>query len=295
MKYTIYLTLTVLFWSGNFVFGRMISNDMGAIELSFFRWFFVFLIILPYLLYRSKHIFSVFKKNYLIITALGVLSVAAFNTFLYTGLETTTATNGMLINSSIPVMIVVLSTFILNVKLTNLQIFGVILSTIGVIFLILKGNIDNIIALKFSEGDLWILLACAIWALYSVLLKHKPKELNSFDFLSISAFVGIIALAIVFFSFGHSFEFSFLKDEKVLYPFMYIVIFPSLLAFYFWSAAIEIVGANKAAQFAHLMPVFGAVLAYFVLGEILQAYHFAGAFLIGMGIYLSIFLKRSSL
>jgi drug/metabolite transporter (DMT)-like permease len=293
MKYIIYLTLAVLFWSGNFVFGRMIANDIEPTQLSFFRWFFVFLILLPYLLYRAKHIFNIFKRDYLILISSGVLGIAAFNTFLYYGLQTTTATNGLLINSSIPVMIIVLSAFILKIKLTKVQTFGIILSTLGVVFLILKGNLENIITLEFTRGDLWILLACITWALYSVLLKYKPKDLNSFDFLSITIFIGIIALTIIFFILGYDFEFSSLNNEKVFYPFIYMVIFPSLLSFYFWNTAIVAIGANKAGQFTHLMPIFGAILAYIFLGEVLEAYHLAGAIFIAIGIYLSIFLKKT--
>jgi drug/metabolite transporter (DMT)-like permease len=293
MKYIIYLTLAVLFWSGNFVFGRMVSSDIEPMQLSFFRWFFVFLILLPYLIYRAKYIFDIFKRDYLILLTFGTLGIAAFNTFLYYGLQTTTATNGLLINSSIPVIIIVLSALILNIKLTKIQTFGIILSTLGVVFLILKGNVENILALEFTSGDLWILLACVDWALYCVLLKYKPKELNSFDFLSITTFIGIIILAIAFFSLGYSLELSFLNNDKVLYPFIYIVIFPSILSFYFWNKAVVEIGANKAGQFTHLMPIFGAILAYIFLGEILEAYHLMGAIFIAIGIYLSIFLKKT--
>ena len=292
MRYFIYLTLAVLFWSGNFVFGRMVSSDIEPMQLSFFRWFFVFLLLLPYLLFRFKYIFNILKKEYLILITFGTLGIAGFNTFLYYGLQTTTATNGLLINSSIPVIIVLLSAFILKIKLTKVQTFGIILSTLGVVFLILKGNIENILTLEFTHGDLWILLACLTWATYCVLLKYKPKELNSFDFLSITTFIGIIILTIAFFILGYSLEFSFLNNEKVLYPLIYIVIFPSILSFYFWNKATVELGANKAGQFTHLMPIFGAILAYIFLGEVLEFYHLLGATFIAIGIYLSIFLKK---
>lgn len=292
MKYYIFLTLTVLFWSGNFVFGRLISPEVEPLQLAFFRWFFVALILLPYLLYRFKYIMSILKKDYLIIAVFGVLGISAFNTLLYYGLQTTTATNALLINSSIPIMIIVLSAFILNTKITKIQSLGIFLSTLGVVFLILKGNIENIITLEFTTGDIWILFACVTWALYTVLLKYKPKELNAFDFLSITTFIGIIVLAIIFFSFGYSFELSFLEKDEVLYSFVYIVFFPSLLSFYFWNMSIVEIGASKAGQFTHLMPIFGATLAYIFLGERLEVYHLFGAIFIAIGIYLSIFLKR---
>ncbi len=292
MKYFIYLTLAVLFWSGNFVFGRMVSSDIEAIQLSFFRWFIVFLILLPYLMYRHKHIINIFKKEYLILLFFGTVGIAAFNTFLYIGLQTTTATNALLINSSIPIMIIVLSAIILKTSITKLQSLGIFLSTLGVVFLILKGSFDNIITLEFTSGDLWILLSSLNWALYTVLLKYKPKELNAFDFLSVTVFIGIIILAIAYFYSGYSLEFSFIKNEKVLYSLIYIVIFPSILSFYFWNTAIVEIGASKAGQFTHLMPIFGAILAYLFLNERLEIYHIYGIILIASGIYLSIFLKK---
>ncbi|WP_122893589.1 DMT family transporter [Arcobacter peruensis] len=292
MKYFIYLTLAVLFWSGNFVFGRMVSSEIAAIELSFFRWFFVFLILLPYLIYRSKHIMKFFKKDYLILMIFGIIGVAGFNTFLYLGLKTTTATNALLINSSIPIMIIVLSAFILKTTITKIQGLGIILSTLGVIFLILKGSIENIINLHFTHGDLWILFACVNWALYTVLLKYKPKELNALDFLSITVFIGIIVLSIVYFYAGYSFDLAVFENDKVLYSLIYMVVFPSLLSFYFWNTAIVEIGASRAGQFTHLMPIFGAILAFIFLGERLEMYHVFGILFIALGIYLSIFLKK---
>jgi len=293
MKYYVFLTLTVLFWSGNFVFGRLISPEVEPVELAFFRWFFVSLILLPYFIYRFKYIMQVFKKEYFIIITFSILGISCFNTLLYIGLQTTTATNALLINSSIPIMIIVLSAIILNKKITKIQSVGIVLSTLGVIFLILKGDIDNFITLEFTSGDLWILVACVTWALYTVLLKYKPKELNAFDFLSITVFIGIVVLAFVYFSLGYSFELDFIHKDEVLYSLIYIVVFPSLLSFYFWNMSIVEIGANKAGQFTHLMPIFGAILAYIFLGETLEFYHLVGILFIGIGIYLSIFLKKA--
>ncbi|MDD2894788.1 MAG: DMT family transporter [Aliarcobacter sp.] len=292
MKYYIFLVLAVLFWSGNFIFGRLVSTSIEPMELSFFRWFFVLVILLPYILLHYKNILIVFKKKYMLIIIFGALGIAGFNTFLYYGLQTTTATNALLINSSTPIFIIVLSALIFRTTITKLQLFGVFISTLGVIYLILKGDINHIFELKFTVGDLWIIAACIDWALYTVMLKFKPKELNAFEFFGLTAFIGTIILALIFFYQGYSFEFSFLEKDEVLYSLIYIVIFPSILSFYFWNISTMEVGVNKTGQFTHLMPIFGAVLAYIFLGEVLELYHFVGIILIGTGIYLSIFLKR---
>lgn len=292
MKYYIFLVLAVLFWSGNFIFGRLVSTNIEPMQLSFFRWFFVLILLLPYILLHYKNILTVFKKKYILIIIFGALGIAGFNTFLYYGLQTTTATNALLINSSTPIFIIVLSALIFRTTITKLQLSGVFLSTIGVIYLILKGDINHILELKFTIGDLWIIAACIDWALYTVMLKFKPKELNAFEFLGLTAFIGTIILALIFFYQGYSFEFSFLGKDEVLYSLIYIVIFPSILSFYFWNISTMEVGVNKTGQFTHLMPIFGSILAYIFLGEVLEFYHFVGIILIGTGIYLSIFLKR---
>lgn len=292
MKYYIFLVLAVLFWSGNFIFARLVSNSIEPMQLSFFRWFFVLILLLPYLLFHYKNIQKVFKKEYFLIIIFSALGIVGFNTFLYYGLQTTTATNALLINSSTPMFIIVISTLIFKTKITKLQLLGVLVSTLGVIYLILKGQINHIFELKFTVGDLWIILACVDWALYTILLKYKPKELNAFEFLGLTAFIGAIILYLIFLFQGYSFEFSFLENKDVFYSLIYIVIFPSILSFYFWNISTIQLGANKAGQFAHLMPIFGAVLAYVFLDEVLEFYHFVGILLISSGIYLSIFFKR---
>lgn len=293
MKYYILLVLCVLFWSGNFVFGRLISNDISPIELSFYRWFFVLLILLPFILIHYRNLLIVLKKEYVILFVLGGLGIAGFNTFLYYGLQTTTATNALLINSSTPIFIIILSVIIFKSSINKLQLFGIFLSTIGVIYLILKGELIHILDLHFTIGDLWIIAACIDWALYSVLLKYKPKELNSLEFFSITTLIGTFILYLVFIYQGYSLEFSFLENKEVLYSLAYIVIFPSILSFYFWNKATIEIGANKAGQFAHLMPIFGAILAYIFLKEKVQGYHLIGTIFIALGIYLSIFFKRN--
>ncbi len=292
MKYYIFLVLAVLFWSGNFITGRYISTSIEPMQLSFYRWFFVLVLLLPYIFINYKDLILGFKKDSLLLVVFGAFGIAGFNTFLYYGLQTTSATNALLINSSTPIFIILISSIIFRIAITKIQILGVLLSTLGVLYLILKGNINHILELNFTPGDLWILLAAFDWAIYSVLLKFKPKELSSFSFLTITSFIGVIILYIAFILQGYSLEFSFLSNKEVLYSLIYIVIFPSILSFYFWNMATIEIGANKAGQSAHLMPIFGAILAYIFLDEVLEFYHMVGIILIAIGIYLTMFFKR---
>ena len=292
MKYYIFLVLAVLFWSGNFITGRYISTSIEPMQLSFYRWFFVLVLLLPYIFINYKDLILGFKKDSLLLVVFGAFGIAGFNTFLYYGLQTTSATNALLINSSTPIFIILISSIIFRIAITKIQILGVLLSTLGVLYLILKGEINHILELNFTPGDLWILLAAFDWAIYSVLLKFKPKDLSSFSFLTITSFIGVMILYIAFILQGYSLEFSFLSNKEVLYSLIYIVIFPSILSFYFWNMATIEIGANKAGQSAHLMPIFGAILAYIFLGEVLEFYHIVGIVLIAIGIYLTMFFKK---
>ncbi len=292
MKYYIFLVLAVLFWSGNFITGRYISSSIEPMQLSFYRWFFVLILLLPYIVINYKNLIRGFKKDSLLLVVFGAFGIAGFNTFLYYGLQTTTATNALLINSSTPIFIILISSIIFRTLITKVQFFGVIVSTIGVLYLILKGDINHILELKFTPGDLWIVAAALDWALYSVLLKFKPKDLSSFEFLTITTIIGVIILYVAFISQGFTLKFSFLQNNDILYSLIYIVIFPSILSFYFWNMATIEIGANKAGQSAHLMPIFGAFLAYIFLDEVLQFYHMVGMILIALGIYLTMFFKK---
>ncbi len=292
MKYYIFLVLAVLFWSGNFITGRYISSSIEPMQLSFYRWFFVLILLLPYIVINYKNLMRGFKKDSLLLVVFGAFGIAGFNTFLYYGLQTTTATNALLINSSTPIFIILISSIIFRTLITKVQFFGVIVSTIGVLYLILKGDINHILELKFTPGDLWIVAAALDWALYSVLLKFKPKDLSSFEFLTITTIIGVIILYVAFISQGFTLKFSFLQNNDILYSLIYIVIFPSILSFYFWNMATIEIGANKAGQSAHLMPIFGAFLAYIFLDEVLQFYHMVGMILIALGIYLTMFFKK---
>lgn len=294
MRTYILLTLCVLFWAGNFVLGRFIKDDISPFEMAFFRWLFVLIIVSPILIIRFRNIYKVFIQNYFILLVLSVLGITLYNTFVYTALTMTTSTNALMINSTVPILILVLSFFILKQKLILHQLFGIALSTLGVSFLILKGDLSNIVSLDFNKGDLWIMLSSLSWAFYSVLIKFKPKTLNNFEFFTTLVFLGFIMLLPIYLYQGYSLqhELDILKSNYL--SFIYISVFTSCLSYYFWHYGIDHIGASKTGQFVHLMPIFGTILAYIFLGERLMYYHLIGAIFIALGIYLSLFYKKTS-
>ncbi len=287
------LGLCVLFWSGNFVLGRFVSSEMQAVELAFFRWLFVVILTIP-LLFKIdiKKVIKVYKENFLFLSFLAFIGITLFNTLVYIALHTTTATNALLINSIIPILILILSFLILKTKISKLQTIGILLSTFGVIFLVLKGNLSSIFHLEFTKGDLWIIASSITWATYSTLIKLKPKALTHLELFILIVYIGFIFLLPWYLIQGYSIQRELTILQNNWYFFVYVSVFASLTSFYLWHLGIEEIGAEKTGQFTHLMPLFGASLAFIFLDEIPHLYHLIGALFIGVGIYLSLFIKK---
>lgn len=287
MKIYILLIICVAFWSGNFVLGRFIRFELDPIELAFFRWFGVFIIFLPQIIKERKHIFKVLKNHFFYMFWVSVLGISCFNTFLYIGLQNTTATNALLINSSIPILIIIFSILILHVHISKLQILGVSISMFGVIFLALQGDFSNLINLTFNKGDIWVLASSLSWGLYSTLIKLKPKGVRAF--LPTTVFLGTLVLGVVFFAKGFHISNILHVSQNAKFVILYTIIFTSIASFHLWHEGITKIGAEKTGQFTHLMPLFGIFLAYIFLGENLFLYQIFGFILIGFGIWLSLF------
>lgn len=288
------LVLCVLFWSANFVIGRFVAGAIEPFELAFFRWLGVLVVTLPFLLLHVKKLWQTLKSHFAILGLLAALGIASFNTLLYIGLQYTTATNALLINSSIPILILFFSFVILKKTISQTQIFGIILSTFGVIFLVLKGDVSHLLALEFNRGDFWVIGSSLCWALYSVLVKFRPQHISSFEFFVIIVFLGVLMLLPFYAAQGYTFEREWHIVTHYYGVIAYVVVFTSVLSYYLWHKGIAHLGADKTGQFTHLMPVFGSFLAYVFLKEALEWYHLGGVVLIGLGIYLSLFIKRVS-
>jgi len=294
MQVYLLLVLCVLFWSANFVLGRFVAGVVEPWELAFFRWFGVFVVTLPFLIIHIKKIWAALKEHFGMLLLLSTLGIAAFNTLLYIGLQKTTATNALLINSSIPIVILLLSFLILKTEISSRQVVGIVLSTLGVIFLVLKGDMKSILTLSFNQGDFWVIASSLCWASYSVLVKFRPKSLSSFEFFITTVALGVVMLLPFYLAQGYTLEREVMVLTHYTWVICYVVFFTSILCYFLWHKGIAQIGADKTGQFTHLMPLFGSFLAYVFLGERLEWYHLGGIFLIFGGIYLCLFIKKVS-
>lgn len=281
------LVFTVLFWVGNSVLARAIHLEFPPITLAFSRWSLALLLVFPFLLPRLKREWPVIRAHWRIIVLLSILGISCFNTLVYTGLQTTLATNATLLHSVIPVMILIISRLFLKQNVSYRQWAGVTLSLSGVLVLLSKGSLAALLGLEFNRGDLWVFAAVVDWALYSILLRYKPVELSGFTFFGITVLIGDLFLLVptlLELGQGRLPELTLQTGTTVLY----MAIFPSILAYMCWNRGVAELGAPVAGLFIHLMPLFGLVLAVLFLGERVQPFHFAGIALIFGGIYLAV-------
>ena len=280
------LVLTALFWAGNWVIARGIQGHMSPIAMAFWRWLAAFVILVPLVAKPIVREWPVIRRSWKILAVLGVLGVGAFNTLTYTGLKYTTATNGVLLNSVIPVLVIAINVIVLRERLGVRQLAGVLTSLAGVLTIVARGELEVLTHLKLNPGDLWVLAAMLGWAIYTVLLRWRPPELSSTAFTGSLIAIGVIFLLPVF-AWDYESGSRTSWGPVTLGAVAYFAVFPSVLAYFFWNTAVARVGGERASTFLHLMPLFGAVLSAAFLGESLLWYHYIGAVLIFSGIFVA--------
>ena len=288
----IFLVLTTLFWSGNFIVGKAASLfEIPPFTLNFYRWTFAWLILAPFTL---KEIIA--KKNYILeniklIIILGITSITIFNSIVYYSLNFTQVISGVLMISTIPVMIIIFC-WLFKIEETNIyQILGVIFSLSGVVVIITKANFNILVNLNFNKGDLWMVVAMFSWAMYSALLRKKKLEISQLSLLQT-----IISAGLIFLLPAYLIELALGYKASIHVPFVltltYVVLFPGLASFIFWIKGIAMIGSNRAGIFLHLMPIFSTIMAILIFKEKFMFLHLIGAALIIAGIILSSKGKR---
>ena len=283
----IFLILATLFWSGNFIVGKAASLfEIPPFTLNFYRWTFAWLILAPFTL---KEIFK--KKSYILnniklILILGITSITVFNSIVYYSLNFTQVISGVLMISTIPVMIIFFC-WVFKIEKTNFyQILGVFFSLMGVVVIVTNADINKLLNLNLNKGDLWMVVAMFSWAMYSALLRKKKFKLSQISLLQTIISAGLILLLP-----AYLIEMALGYRVNIHLPFIltltYVVLFPGLASFFFWIKGISIIGSNRSGIFLHLMPIFSTVMAILIFKEQFMTFHLIGAVLIVTGIVLS--------
>jgi len=277
------LTLAPFFWACNWIVGRGLSGDIPPFAMTFYRWLFALVILAPFALPRIRRDWSLLRESWKSMVLLGAIGIGSHNAVAYLGLNYTTATNGVILNSFIPVMIVTFSWVFLRERLSQLQLTGVGISLAGVLTILSGGSLVALAAFRLNGGDLLIILSMTMWSTYTICLRWRPPKLDMITFLFALACVGEAVLLPFYLG-----EAAFVRPPMWTWSsfaaLFAVGLFSSVLAYIVWNRGVEEVGAPVAGLFVHLMPVFGIVLAWLVLDERLHAFHLIGIALILTGI-----------
>ncbi|SBS25029.1 putative inner membrane transporter yiJE [Marinomonas aquimarina] len=286
----VYLLLPILFWSGNYVLGRLtVSDGIDPYTISFFRWSIACLLILPFAYPKIVADWALVRKHWPMLLLFALLGICNYNLFLYIGLTSTTVTNAVLLNSIMPVMILITARLLLGTKTSTLQNTGILISTLGAFVIVSRGSLDTFLHLTISSGDLWIITAAISWAIYSVLLTKRPT-MNILSFFAVTAMLGTCIQFPLFLLFSST-EVTTLTGAN-WGAIIYMGIFASIGAFICWNIGVHKLGAATAGHFVHLLPVFSIFLSVLFLGEQIESFHGVGILLIFTGIATATILNQ---
>jgi drug/metabolite transporter (DMT)-like permease len=287
-----YLSLAALFWSGNFVVGRAVHGRIPPVGLAFWRWAAALAVLAVAARRALRADWRTLVRAWRIVVPLGILGVGNFNTLVYVGLQDTTATNALLLQSACPAFIVAIS-FAAGLGRPHLrQVAGIAISLAGVVVILSRGHPGTLSALAFARGDLYVLAAVLSWAVYTLLLARRPGGVDPLALLTVLVAVGVLWIA-PFYAAEIARGGRIVPDAVTLASVAYVALFASVAAYVLWNEGVARVGASRAGVFLHLMPAFGSILAVAVLGESFRLHHLAGIALILAGVYLAGVAPRS--
>ena len=284
------LTVPPILWAGNAVVGRMMNGLVPPITLNFLRWALAFVFLLPlagWVLRRGSGLWTHWKR----FAVLGLLGVGCYNALQYLALKTSTPLNVTLVAASSPVWMLGIGALWFGQRISQRQLAGAALSIAGVLFVLSRGDWDQLMQVRLVPGDLYVLLATAAWAFYSWLLVRPgdPPEIRG-DWAAF--LMAQVALGLVWSGLFAAGEWA-AGDTHIEWGWplaaalVYVAVGPAILAYRCWGMGVNRVGPNIAGFFANLTPLFAAVMSAAFLGELPHLYHAIAFVLIVGGIVVS--------
>ncbi|MFL6791051.1 MAG: DMT family transporter [Bradyrhizobium sp.] len=279
------LSITALCWAGNAIVGRLAAGHIPPVTLSFLRWALAFLVILPFAWKHLLRDWGAIRAKLGIMIVLSVTGIGAFNTLQYWALEHTQALNTLLLQSAGPLVVAIWSLILLGVRLTPAQAFGVSLSLAGVLMILLHGDLTALSNIEFNKGDLIFTVALVIFGLYSVLSLKRPG-IHGLSFVAFTFGCGAACLIPLFIWELMARPVMQINVNNLLSLF-YVAVFPSTLAYLCFNRGVQLIGANRAAAFFHVVPAFGTIMSIVFIGEHPQTFHFIGFALVLTGVFVA--------
>jgi drug/metabolite transporter (DMT)-like permease len=279
------LSITALCWAGNAIVGRLAAGHIPPVTLSFLRWSLAFVTLLPFAWKPLVRDWPAIRAKLGTMIILSITGIAAFNTLQYWALEHTQALNTLLLQSAAPLIVAVWSLILLGVRLTLAQAIGVVLSLTGVLVILLHGDVTVLSGIEFNKGDLIFIVALVIFSFYSVMTLKRPA-IHGLSFVAFTFGCGAACLIPLLIWELRSRP-PMALDTKNLLTMLYVAVFPSTVAYLCFNRGVQLIGANRAAPFFHVVPVFGSIMAIAFLGEHPQAFHVIGFALVLTGVFVA--------
>lgn len=280
------LVLTPVFMCSNMLMARASADLFPPVALAFWRWTIAFAILSIFIgprLWRARHHIIAEWKDLLV---LGGLGMGVCGAFVYIGADNTSATNIGLIYSASPLMIIILSRLFYGERLSLRQNMGVLLGLLGVVTIIARGRYQNLLALEFSVGDMWIVAATTGWAIYSILMRHRPSAMDMGTRFGAVILFGMLSLLPFTIWEGMAVEAPVLT-LKTAGAVLFLALVAGLAAYGSYAKLQRLVGASTAGLVLYMVPLYNTALAWLLLGETFQTYHMIGAVLVLPGLWLA--------
>jgi drug/metabolite transporter (DMT)-like permease len=277
------LVLAALFWSGNWVAGRLLADLFPPVALTFWRWAIALALLAPVVAPRLWDHRDLLRHEWRPVVALGLLGGGLHNVLQYWGLQYTSATNGALLNSLTSIFIILIGALVLRDPFPRAAALGAGVALAGALAIVTRLDSQVIAALSPNPGDLLVILSLVMLAGYTLGLRWRPKGLDPLSFLACFALVALAPVGLCY-GFEYASGARIVVNATSMGGLAYIAIFPALLAYLFWNISVPVVGAARAGVFMHLMPVFGSLLSIAFLGETFETYHAVGMALIFAGL-----------
>lgn len=279
--------LAVIIWSGNFIAARGVIREIPPVSLAFYRWLTATIILLPFAYRHARRDWRLIRSSAGYLFWASLSGIALFNTFVYVGAHYTAAINLALIGTtSSPVMAILLAWIFLKEPVGWDKLLGMVLCIAGVLFLIARGSLSNLLAFHFTQGDAWILAAAFCFAMYNTLVRRKPSGISPLAFL-LAVFGGGTLLLLPVYIFEASGPVAVTWTPGLILIILYLGAGASVISFLCWNQAVGKLGAGRTALFGNLIPVFSSAEAVLLLGEKFTWIHIVSMLLVFAGILLA--------
>ncbi|MBG9787538.1 DMT family transporter [Brevibacillus laterosporus] len=284
--------LATLLWGSNFLVGKNILHHVPPFTLGFLRWSFALIVLLPFTWKSLCENWEFYLKFWREILIMGFLGIALFTGLVYWGMEHTNTVNASLLSSLSPIFITIVAYFMLHERINSNQIIGILLSLLGVLWIVSKGHIGTFADIRLNNGDIVLILSNVLMAIYSVMLRKTADRLPGLIGFTLIVFAGVLT-SVPLMMVEVSFRPVQLFLWENLWSIAYLGIFSSVIAFFCWTKTVHFLGPTKASPFMNLVPVFATMFAVLFLREELLFSQIVGGVLVLLGVYWSSRPKKS--